>query len=209
LARYHEAVCRLCRRAGEKLFLKGDRCLSPKCAVERRNYPPGQTANNRRRKLSERGIQLREKQKVRQTFGVLERQFRRYFADAERRPGITGENLLQRLEMRLDSVVHHLGFADSLKQARQLVNHGHFDVNGRKTDIPSALLKPGTLVSVRTNSKNKEYFKIAGIRLKEKQIPGWLSLDMNNMAGRILTTPTRAEMPQNLNEQAVVEFYSR
>ncbi len=209
MARYHEAVCRICRRAGEKLFLKGDRCFSPKCGFERHPSPPGQAASGRRRKISERGAQLREKQKVRHTYGVLERQFRRYYAEAERRQGITGENLLQQLEMRLDTVVCRLGFADSIKQARQLVTHGHFDVNGRKTDIPSAILKVGSLVSVRPNSRNKEYFKIAAERFGDHTVPGWLSLDPANLSGRVLSVPSRGEMPQFLNDQAVVEYYSR
>ncbi|GIW07877.1 MAG: 30S ribosomal protein S4 [Dehalococcoidia bacterium] len=209
MARYHGPVCRQCRRAGEKLFLKGERCYTPKCAIERRNFPPGQTASGRRRKLSERGVQLREKQKVRQTYGVLERQFRRYFAEATRRPGMTGLQLLEQLELRLDSVVYRLGLADSRKQARQIVNHGHIEVNGRKTDIPSMVLKPGMVVAVRPNSRTKEYFKIQAEKLPEKSIPAWLSLDAATLTGRVLSKPSRAEMPQNLNEQAVVEYYSR
>lgn len=208
MARYHEAVCRLCRRAGEKLYLKGDRCFSPKCAVERKNQPPGQTMT-RRRKVSERGLQLREKQKVRHTYGVLERQFRRYYHTAQKRTGKTGELLLIQLEMRMDSIVYRLGFADSRKQARQLVTHGHFELNGRKHDIPSAVLKASDVVTVRASSKTKEYFKIAAEKLREKTIPGWLSLDSGNLSGRILTVPTRNEMPQYLSEQAVVEYYSR
>ncbi|MCS6802362.1 MAG: 30S ribosomal protein S4 [Chloroflexota bacterium] len=209
MARYHGPVCRLCRRAGEKLFLKGERCYTPKCAIERRNYPPGQTAAGRRRKLSERGVQLREKQKVRQTYGVLERQFRRYFAEAERRPGMTGLVLLEQLELRLDNVVYRLGLADSRRQARQLVNHGHIEVNGRKTDIPSMVLKPGMVVAVRPKSREKEYFKLQAEKLPEKQIPSWLSFDASTLTGRVLSKPSRDEMPRNLNEQAVVEYYSR
>ncbi|MFN8532056.1 MAG: 30S ribosomal protein S4 [Dehalococcoidia bacterium] len=209
MARYHGPVCRQCRRAGEKLFLKGERCYTPKCAIERRNIAPGQAASGRRRKVSERGVQLREKQKVRQTFGVLERQFRRYFAEATRRPGMTGLILLEQLELRLDSVVYHLGLADSRKQARQIINHGHIEVNGRKTDIASMVLKPGMVVSVKPNSRSKEYFKIQAEKLAEKSVPAWLSRDAATLSGRVLSTPSRGEMPQNLNEQAVVEYYSR
>lgn len=202
-------MCRQCRRAGEKLFLKGERCYTPKCAIERRNTPPGQAAGGRRRKLSERGVQLREKQKVRQTYGVLERQFRRYFAEAARRPGMTGLVLLEQLELRLDNVVYRLGLADSRKQARQIVSHGHIEVNGRKTDIPSMVLKPGMVVAVRSSSREKEYFKIQADKLSEKQLPPWLSLDPTTLTGRVLSKPARDEMPRNLNEQAVVEYYSR
>lgn len=209
MARYHGPVCRQCRRAGEKLFLKGERCYTPKCAIERRNTPPGQAAGGRRRKLSERGVQLREKQKVRQTYGVLERQFRRYFAEAARRPGMTGLVLLEQLELRLDNVVYRLGLADSRKQARQIVSHGHIEVNGRKTDIPSMVLKPGMVVAVRPSSREKEYFKIQADKLAEKQLPPWLSLDPATLTGRVLSKPARDEMPRNLNEQAVVEYYSR
>lgn len=209
MARYHGPVCRQCRRAGEKLFLKGERCYTPKCAIERRNTPPGQAAGGRRRKLSERGVQLREKQKVRQTYGVLERQFRRYFAEAARRPGMTGLVLLEQLELRLDNVVYRLGLADSRKQARQIVSHGHIEVNGRKTDIPSMVLKPGMVVAVRSSSREKEYFKIQADKLSEKQLPPWLSLDPTTLTGRVLSKPARDEMPRNLNEQAVVEYYSR
>lgn len=209
MARYHGPVCRQCRRAGEKLFLKGERCYTPKCAIERRNTPPGQAAGGRRRKLSERGVQLREKQKVRQTYGVLERQFRRYFAEAARRPGMTGLVLLEQLELRLDNVVYRLGLADSRKQARQIVSHGHIEVNGRKTDIPSMVLKPGMVVAVRPSSREKEYFKIQADKLSEKQLPPWLSLDPTTLTGRVLSKPARDEMPRNLNEQAVVEYYSR
>ncbi|GIW12473.1 MAG: 30S ribosomal protein S4 [Chloroflexi bacterium] len=209
MARYHGPVCRLCRRAGEKLFLKGERCFTPKCALERRNYPPGQAGPGRRRKLSERGIQLREKQKVRHAYGVLERQFRRYFAEASRRPGMTGLRLLEQLELRLDNVVYRLGLADSRKQARQLVLHGHFEVNGRKTDIPSMVLKPGMVVAVRANRRNREFFKLQAEKLAEKDVPAWLALDPATLSGRVLSVPSRAEMPQNLSEQAVVEYYSR
>lgn len=209
MARYHGPVCKLCRRTGEKLYLKADRCASTKCPAERINQRPGQTANARRRKESERGLQLREKQKVRYTYGVLERQFRRYYHDAQRKTGKTGELLLVSLEMRMDSVVFYLGFADTRQQARQIVTHGHFELNGRKHDIPSAVLKVGDVVSVRASSKNKEFFKIIAEKLPQTTIPAWLSLDMPNLSGRITMVPTRNEMPAYINEQAVVEYYSR
>src|SRR5213595_1487900 len=178
MARYTDAVCKLCRREGVKLFLKGDRCFTPKCAVERRPYPPGPQAT-RRRKVSEYSLQLREKQKARHVYGVLERQFRRHFAEAERRQGQTGENLLRILETRLDNVVYRLGFADSRAQARQLVTHGHFAVNGRKTDIPSFIAKPNDVITVRERSKGLEYFKTAELKLAQKGVPAWLKLDIN------------------------------
>src|SRR5262245_28421148 len=186
MARYTGPVCRLCRRAGEKLFLKGERCLTPKCAVERRQTPPG-TANPRRRKVSERGQQLREKQRARQIYGVLERQFRRYFAEAERRSGITGEYLLQLLERRLDNVVYRMGLADSRAQARQLVNHGHFQVNGRRTNIPSFLVRANDVISLHPSSANNEYFKVVKENIQRKAIPTWISLDLTTLTGRVLT----------------------
>jgi small subunit ribosomal protein S4 len=208
MARYTGPVCRLCRRAGEKLFLKGERCLTPKCAVERRQTPPG-TANPRRRKVSERGQQLREKQRARQIYGVLERQFRRYFAEAERRPGITGELLLQLLERRLDNVVYRMGLADSRAQARQLVNHGHFQVNGRRTNIPSFLVRANDVISLHPSSANNEYFKVVKENIQRKAIPTWISLDLTTLTGRVLTLPARSDIDIRINEQAIVEFYSR
>lgn len=209
MARYTGPVCKLCRRTGEKLYLKADRCASTKCPAERINQRPGQTANSRRRKESERGIQLKEKQKVRYTYGVLEKQFRRYYKDAQRKTGKTGELLLVSLEMRMDSVVFYLGFGDTRQQARQLVTHGHFDLNGRKHDIASAVLKVGDVVSVRQSSKDKEIFKIMAAKLPETTIPSWLVLDAPNLSGRVITIPSRHEMPAYINEQAVVEYYSR
>src|SRR5438309_748484 len=173
MARYTGPVCRICRRAGMKLFLKGERCFGPKCGVERRAFPPGATATVRRRKQSEYGLQLREKQKTRSIYGVLETQFRKHFEEAERRPGVTGENLLRILEMRLDNVVFRLGFADSRNQARQLVRHGHFHLNGRRTDIPSALVRPNDALEVAPASKESEYFKIARAGLAKKTVPRW------------------------------------
>jgi small subunit ribosomal protein S4 len=203
-------VCKLCRREGTKLFLKGDRCYTPKCAVDpnRRPYPPG-PHQQRRRKASEYGVQLREKQKARHFYGVRERQFRRFFAEAERLAGSTGENLLRMLELRFDNLVYRAGLADSRPQARQLVNHGHFAVNGRNSNIPSMLLKTGDIVSVRTSSRTHEYFKILAPELGRKNVPTWLSLDAAVMAARVLREPGRLDIDTPVQEQLIVEFYSR
>lgn len=212
MARIRTPVCRLCRREGVKLMLKGERCLSPKCPIERRNYPPGAHGQSfRRRQMSDYGGQLREKQKVRRIYFIMEKQFRRHFATAQHMKGITGSNLLQVLERRLDNVVYRLGFADSRRQARQLVSHGHFMVNGRKTNIPSFITKVGDEVSVRPESRSRTYFKdldASGI-LRKKAIPEWLSLDAGALAGRVLRLPERSEMDLSVNEQLVVELYSR
>ena len=212
MARYKDAVCKLCRREGEKLFLKGERCVSPKCALERRPYPPGlhgKQSQFRRRKASDYSLQLRAKQKAKRAYGVMERQFRRYFRDSERRRGLTGTNLLVMLESRLDNVVYRLGLADSRNQARQLVTHGHFDVNGRKTNIPSMILKEGDTVSVREISRKKTYFKELPELVEAKIAPTWLIRDVKNMNGKVLRSPERAEIDGNLNEQLIVEYYSR
>jgi len=201
-------VCKICRRQGTKLFLKGERCFGPKCAIERRNFPPGEHGQ-RRRKISEFGAQLREKQKARAIYGVLERQFAKHFVEAERRPGVTGENLLQLLETRLDNVVYRLGLADSRSQARQIVRHGHITLRGRKTDIPSALVKVGDIVAVGSGSKESEYFKTVQDTLTRKTVPGWLSLDIAELSGRILSLPARDQIDSNVTEQLVVEHYSR
>jgi small subunit ribosomal protein S4 len=208
MARYTEAVCRLCRREGGKLFLKGTRCYTKKCAFERRPTPPGQHGV-RRRKMGDYGIQLREKQKVRRVYGVLERQFHNYFVDAEHTDGITGENLLRRLETRMDNVVYRLGFASSRAQARQLVTHGHFAVNGVPTNIPSYKLHPGDRVEVRESRRSKEAFKVIRETLRSHQAPEWLSLDATNLSGTIASLPRRDQMPLDLSEQLVVEYYSR
>lgn len=212
MARYRGPVCKLCRREGVKLMLKGERCLSPKCAIERRNFPPGQQGQSyRRRQMSDYGGQLREKQKVRRIYFVLERQFRRHFAVAQQMKGITGANMLQVLERRLDNVVYRFGFADSRRQARQLVRHGHFTVNGRKTNIPSFIVKVGDEISVRSQSRSRTYFKdldASGI-LRKKGTPEWLALDAEALAGRVLRFPERSEMDLAVNEQLVVELYSR
>lgn len=211
MARYKDAVCKLCRREGEKLFLKGERCMSPKCALERRPYPPGVHGRQAqyRRKVSDYGLQLREKQKARRVYGVLERQFRRYFREAERRRGLTGSNLLSILESRLDNVVYRLGFAASRAQARQLVRHGHFEVNGRKMNIPSYLVKPNDMVAVRTRSRQSVHFKEIALDLEHHAVPEWLSRDDVTMSGRVMALPGRGDIDVTINEQLIVEYYSR
>jgi small subunit ribosomal protein S4 len=208
MARYTESVCRLCRREGAKLFLKGTRCYSKKCSFERRPTPPGQHGV-RRRKMGDFGIQLREKQKVRRVYGVLERQFHNYFVQAEHADGITGENLLRNLETRMDNVVYRLGFGSSRAQARQFVTHGHFAVNGVPTNVASYVLKPGDRVEVRESRRAKEAFKTVRETLRSHQAPEWLSLDAANLSGSIVTMPRRDQMPLDLSEQLVVEYYSR
>ncbi len=208
MARYTGPVCKLCRREGVKLFLKGDKCLT-KCTLERRSTKPGQHGASRARKESGYAKQLREKQRVRRTYGVLERQFRKHFGVAARRPGKTSENLLQILEMRLDNLVYRMGFADSRAQARQIVNHGHFAVNGRKTNIPSFIVKPNDVITVRERSKGLEYFKTRALLLAQKGVPTWLSLDINAMSGRVITIPSRTDLELPFDEQMVVEFYQR
>ena len=208
MARYTGPVCKLCRREGVKLFLKGDKCIA-KCTLERRNSRPGQHGGGRVRKESGYAKQLREKQKVRRTYGILERQFQKHFNAAARRPGRTSENLLQILEMRLDNLVYRLGFADSRAQARQLVNHGHFAVNGRKTDIPSFIAKPNDVITVRERSKGLEYFKTRAKLLDQKGVPAWLRLDVNEMSGRVSSVPTRTDLELPFEEQMVVEYYQR
>jgi small subunit ribosomal protein S4 len=208
MARYTESVCRLCRREGAKLFLKGSRCYSKKCAFERRPSPPGQHGV-RRRKVGEYGLQLREKQKVRRVYSVLERQFKNYFDAADARPGMTGENLLRLLELRLDNVVFRMGFATSRAQARQFVTHGHFAVNGRPTNIPSFQVTPGDKIEVRESHVSRDPFKTAKETLRSHQGPEWLSVDAAKLAGTIAELPRRDQMPLDLNEQLVVEYYSR
>ncbi|MFN2417765.1 MAG: 30S ribosomal protein S4, partial [Candidatus Limnocylindria bacterium] len=205
---YNDAVCRICRREGLKLFLKGSRCYSRKCSFERRSTPPGMNTM-RRRKVSEYGLQLREKQKVRKSYSVLERQFRNYFAKAEQRKGMTGENLLRLLEMRLDNAVYRMGFASSRPQARQLVSHGHFAVNGRPTNVPSFGVKVGDRIEVRDSRRSREYFQIAPETMKAAQIPDWVSVDPTKLSGTVLSEPAREQMPLEFNEQLVVEYYSR
>jgi small subunit ribosomal protein S4 len=208
MARYTGSVCRLCRREGAKLFLKGTRCYTKKCSFERRPTPPGQHGV-RRRKMGEFGIQLREKQKMRRVYGVLERQFRNYYREAEGTTGVTGEALLQRLETRLDNVVFRLGFASSRAQARQLVAHGHFAVNGTATNVPSYSMNPGDRVEVRESRRGREAFKVVKETLRSHTAPEWLSLDAAQLAGSVSTLPRRDQMPLDLSEQLVVEYYSR
>src|SRR5688500_3527142 len=208
MSRYRGPVSRLCRREGMKLFLKGAKCYTKKCPFERRPNPPGQHGV-RRRKMSEFGVQLREKQKMRRIYSVHERQFKRYFEAAENRPGVTGENLLRVLETRLDNVVFRMGFAASRAQARQLVNHGHFTVNGRLASIPSHPVSEGDHVEVREGSRKSEYFKNAREAMKGAQRPDWLSGDPDKLSGNVTTMPRRDQMPVELNEQLVVEYYSR
>ena len=208
MARYTGAVCRLCRRSGEKLMLKGDRCLTPKCAVDKRAKPPGQQLG-RRRRVSDRGLQLREKQKARYTYGILERQFRRAFTRAEKQSGITGENFLVLLERRLDNVVYRLGFADSRSQARQIVRHGHIMLNGRKTDIPSCVVKEGDIISWRESSTKTEYYKELIKNIAAKSVPGWLGLDKQKLVGHVLSLPTPDEIEAKFEGKTIVEYYSR
>ncbi len=208
MARYTGPVCKLCRREGMKLFLKGEKCFT-NCTLERRPTAPGIHAQRRGRKVSDYGQQLREKQKAKRLYGILERQFRRHFEQAERRPGVTGENLLQILEMRLDNVVYRLGLADSRAQARQLVRHGHIQVNGHKVDIPSYICKPGDEVGVRENSKGNEFFKALQPELARRQVAPWMELNPDTMQGRIVRTPGRDELGLDINEQLIVEYYSR
>ena len=207
MARYLGPVCRLCRREGMKLFLKGERCYSEKCAIEKRNVPPGQHGRGRKAKLVGYGVQLREKQKVKRTYGVLENQFRRYFEAADRQKGITGELLLQSLERRLDNVVYRLGFATSRAQGRQLVRHGHFTVNGRKVDIPSYAVRPGDVVAVRASSGENPTIQHAMEEVKGRGIPEWLTLD--GLGGRVSQLPNRQQINLPVQEQLIVELYSK
>jgi small subunit ribosomal protein S4 len=210
LARYRGPVCRLCRREGMKLFLKGERCHSEKCAIERRNFVPGQHGKDRKAKLVGYGLQLREKQKVRRIYGVLERQFRNTFEKAAGMKGITGENLLGSLERRLDSVLYRMGLATSRAQARQVVRHGHILINGKKVNIPSYVVKPGEEISVRESSKNNSAILAARDATAHAPSPSWMDVDRENLKGRINSTPRRDELTQiPINEQLIVELYSK
>jgi small subunit ribosomal protein S4 len=209
MARYIGPVCRLCRRSGEKLFLKGERCFASKCTIEKRLRPPGQQTSRRRQKISDRGLQLREKQKARYAYGILERQFRKFFTQAERQAGITGENLLILLERRLDNIVYRLGFASSRSQARQLVRHGHIVLNGHRTNIPSCLVKEGDTVSWRKESTQTEYYKQLAESIESKTVLNWLSLDKKNLAGQILSLPTPDDIEATFDGKTIVEYYSR
>ncbi len=209
MARYTGPVCRLCRRERMKLFLKGDRCFKEKCAVERRNFPPGQHGTRRGRRTLGYGLQLREKQKVKRIYGVLESQFRNYFEEADRRKGITGENLLVMLERRLDNVVYSLGFAGSRAQARQLVRHGHVLVDGRKITIPSYQTKAGQSVVVREASRKNTLIRSSVETARGRGVPEWLELDAENVSGKVLRVPAREDIKLPIQEQLIVELYSR
>ncbi|MDI6692435.1 MAG: 30S ribosomal protein S4 [Anaerosomatales bacterium] len=208
MARYSGADCRLCRREGIKLFLKGDRCYSDKCAIERRPYAPGM-AGKKRPRDSEYRLQLREKQKAKRIYGLLEKQFRNYYKLATRMPGITGENLLRLLETRLDNVVYRLGFAASRDEARQMVRHGHFLVDGRRVDIPSYRVKPGQTIAVSPKAKDLSVIKAALISSSKMEIPGWLEVDMEKLQGKILSLPSREQIDAPVREQLIVELYSK
>ena len=212
MAKYRGPVCRLCRREGEKLFLKGERCFTPKCSFERRGYPPGlhgKGAQFRRRRDSDYNRQLRAKQKARRVYGLLERQFRRYHHSAVKQHGLTGLNLLQLLESRLDNIIFRMGYAANRAQARLLVTHGHFQVNARRTDVPSMILLPGDQITVRDGSRHRTYFKDLAAYAEERNSPEWLSRDLRNLSGTLIRLPERSEIDGNLQEQLIVEFYSR
>ena len=215
MAKYLGPVCKLCRREGEKLFLKGERCFTPKCGFEKRNFAPGVHGKSGSRSRTATGResdfarQLRAKQKARRIYGTMERQFRRYYENAQQRRGLTGLNLLQLLETRLDNIVYRMGFSTSRAQARLLVTHGHFTVNGRRTDVPSMLMSSGDVIQVREGSRDTTYFKELGDLAEKRNFPAWLNRDLKNLTGTVLRLPERAEIDGNLNEQLIVEFYSR
>ena len=209
MARYTDAVCRQCRRIGEKLFLKGERCYTPRCAIERRRRPPGDS-NPRRRRASDWATQLKEKQKARFTYGVLERQFRKYFAMALENPGVTGDTLLQLLERRFDNVVFRLSFAESRRQARQLVNHGHFTINGKRMDIPSYLVQEGDVIAWKAvNDSVPEFIQLLTDGLPKRPVPIWLRLDANSLTGEMTSVPDLSEIESGIDARLIVEFYSK
>lgn len=212
MGKYTGPSCKLCRREGEKLFLKGQRCFTPKCAFERRGFPPGEHGRDsqfRRRRESDYNRQLREKQKTRRIYGVSERQFRRYYRAALQKRGLTGANLLTMLERRLDNAVYRLGYAESRSQARLLVTHGHFNVNGRRTDIPSMLVSPGDVIEVREGSRRRTYFKDLAPLAETRTVPQWMDRDLKNLSGKVVQDPDRRDIDASLNEQLIIEFYSR
>lgn len=209
MARYTDAVCRQCRREGEKLFLKGDKCYTVKCPVEKRAYPPGQHGQGRRRSISEYGLHIREKQKLRRVYGILERQFVRYYNLASSRKGVTGDNLLQILETRLDNVVYRLGFAASRPAARQLVMHGHITVNGKKVDIPSYSVRPGDVISTRERSRDIPSLKGSLEAASSRSVPEWLEMNFEQQTGRVVSIPTREQIDLKIQEHLIVEHYSR
>lgn len=210
MARYIGSVCRICRRSGEKLYFKGDRCYTEKCGIERRKYPPGQHGQGRG-KLSDYGVQLMEKQRVRKSYGLLEGQFRRYFHEAERRKGVTGEVLLQFLELRLDNLVCRMGFSASKRQARQLVSHGHVRVNDKPVNVPSFMVRPGDVIEVREASRGIPAIKDSLDRVEHRGIPPWMEMDSGNFKGRVLHVPSKEDMhlPFEIQEQLIVELYSK
>ena len=208
MARYRDPICRLCRRESEKLFLKGDRCLTDKCAVERRKYAPGQHGQ-RRRKFSDYSLQLREKQKAKETYGVLEKQFRLYYFKAEKMKGVTGTNLLQLLERRLDNIVFRMGFAANRRQARQFVLHGHFTVNGRRVNIPSYLMRIGDVVVPRDKSKKLAAIEENISKIEHRGLKGWIEMDVNKLTGKVLNYPSRDEIELPVQEQLIIELYSK
>ncbi|MDD5486932.1 MAG: 30S ribosomal protein S4 [Dehalococcoidales bacterium] len=210
MGRYTEAKCRLCRRVGDKLMLKGERCYTAKCAMERRNVIPGYNATSKRRpKKSERGIQLLQKQRARRTYGILERQFRKMFGEAERLPGVTGDHLVILLERRLDNVAFRLGFADSRSQSRQIISHGHVTVNGRRMTIPSYVVKAGDVIGWREESRKTEYYKTLVEKIADKIVPAWLNLDTGTMVGKVVNLPSRDDIEVKFETKAIVEYYSR
>jgi small subunit ribosomal protein S4 len=208
MGRYTGSVCRLCRRAGVRLLLKGERCYSPKCAFERRGYPPGQHGQTRR-KLSDFAVQLREKQKAERIYGLMEGQFRRYVTEAQKSKGVTGERLLQLLEMRLDNFVWRTGFAESRAQARQLVVHRHFNVDGRSVSRPGYTLRPGQMVELKPGSRSNPTVLRAREKAASRRVPSWLEVDPENMRGRVISAPRREEIDTDVQEQLIVEYYSR
>jgi small subunit ribosomal protein S4 len=212
MAKYRGPVCRLCRREGEKLFLKGNRCFTAKCSFDKRSYAPGshgKTSQFAKKRESDFTRQLRAKQKARRVYGLYERQFHRYYTVALKRRGLTGLNLLQILETRLDNVIYRMGYASDRSEARQLVTHGHFEVNNRRTDIPSMLLRPGDQVSVRSGSRTRPFFKELPDLAQDRTPPAWVSRDVRNLSGSVLRLPERQEIDSNLQEQLIVEYYSR
>lgn len=208
MARYSGPVCRLCRREGAKLYLKGDRCYSDKCGIDRKGYAPGLHGQGRK-KISEYGIQLREKQKARRMYGILEKQFRNYFAKADRQPGVTGENLLRLLERRLDNVIYRLGFASSRPEARQLVRHGHFTVNGAKVNIPSYSVKVGDVIKIREKSGELPRIKELVEQAAHKTPPAWLEIELDQLQGKVVAIPSREEIDAPIEEHLIIELYSR
>ncbi|HEY8354028.1 MAG TPA: 30S ribosomal protein S4 [Methylophilaceae bacterium] len=209
MARNLDPKCRQCRREGEKLFLKGEKCFTEKCAIEKRNFPPGQHGQRRNQRLSDYGVQLREKQKVRRIYGVLESQFRSYYKEADRQKGITGENLLQLLECRLDNVAYRMGFGSSRTEARQIVRHNGILVNGKRVNIPSYQVRPGDEIEVADRARNQLRIKAAAEAAEQRGFPEWISVDVKALKGTFKAKPQREELPTTINESLVVELYSK